>query len=234
MKAIFKRECAAYFTSPIGYVYLTAFCVFAGYYLFMGVLIQNRNVLTPVFSNMINIVMVLMPLLTMRLMTEDRRSRTDQLLLTAPVTLWGIALGKFFAAAALYALGLSVTLVFGAIISFFSMPNWGMILGNFIALLLLGLSFIAIGQFISATTENQATAAIGSFAAMLALFLLDALPSVLPHPGLSRLVAGLSFLRRYAPIANGILSIPNLLFFLSACAIFLFLTTRVLEKRRWG
>jgi ABC-2 type transport system permease protein len=229
-----RRELAAYFTSPIGYVYLAVFWFFAAFYLFTGVLVNNSSVLTPVFQVMINIVMVLMPLLTMRLMSEDRRHRTDQALLTAPVSLGAIVMGKFFAAALVYMAGISITLVFALVLSAFAPINWAMIWGNYIALLLLGASFISVGQFISSLTENQAIAAIGSFASMLGLFLLDAIPSLIPIPAIQAIVGGISFIKRYTPITSGILGPANLFFFISVCAVFLFLTARVLEKRRWS
>jgi ABC-2 type transport system permease protein len=229
-----RRELAAYFYSPIGYVYLAVFYFFSGYFFFSAVLINNSSVLTPVFSVLINVVMTLMPLLTMRLMTEDRRHRTDQALLTAPVSLIAIVAGKFCAAALVYTAGISITLVYALVINLFAHVNWAMIWGNYIALLLLGLTLISIGQFISSLTENQVIAAIGSFAAMLGLFLLDALPQIIPNRFLTAFIAQISFIRRYRPITSGILGLSNLFFFISVCGLFLFLSTRVLEKRRWG
>ncbi|MDR2808199.1 MAG: ABC transporter permease subunit [Spirochaetaceae bacterium] len=234
MFALMKRELSAYFTSPIGYVYLAAFWFFAGYFLFTGVLVNNSTILTPVFQVMINIVMVLMPLLTMRLLSEERRHRTDQALLTAPVELWAIVTGKFLAASLVYLAGISITIVFALVLNSFAPVNWALIWGNYLALALLGLAFIAIGEFISSLTENQVIAAIASFALMLMLFLLDALPSLIPIPWLSVLIGGISFIKRYTPITQGILAPANLFFFSSVCLLFLFLTTRVLEKRRWS
>ncbi|GMO63656.1 MAG: hypothetical protein Ta2A_10930 [Treponemataceae bacterium] len=232
MKAILKRELHAYFTSPIGYVYLAVFWFFAGYFLFTGVLINNSSVLTPVFQALLTVVMMLTPLLTMRLLSEERRHRTDQALLTSPVTLAAIVVGKFLAAAAVYTVGVSITLMFALVLNAFAPVNWALTLGNYCALLLLGLSFIAIGEFISSLTENQAIAAIASIAAMLSLFLLDALPSLINNARLAAVLRSISFVKRYTPITNGILSMSNLLFFVSAIALFLFLTVRVLEKRR--
>ncbi|GHT64664.1 ABC transporter permease [Spirochaetia bacterium] len=234
MAAIIRRELAAYFASPIGYVYLGVFYFFSGYFFFGGVLLSNSTVMTPVFQTLITIVMFLTPVLTMRLMSEDRRHKTDQALLTAPITLGAIAGGKFLAAALVYTAGISVTLAYALVLSFFGSVNWAMVWGSYIGILLLGFAFISIGQFISSLTENQAIAAIGSFAAVLACFLLDALQSIVPYPWLATALRGISFTRRYTPITNGILGISNLFFFISVCGIFLFLTTRSLEKRRWS
>jgi ABC-2 type transport system permease protein len=178
--------------------------------------------------------MILTPLLTMRLMSEDKRHKTDQVLLSAPVSLTAITLGKFLSAALVYTAGISVTLVFAVVFSAFVRVQWALIWGNYIALLLMGCSFISIGQCISSLTENQAIAAIGGFAAMFAVFLLDAIPSIIPHPLAQKIIEGVSFTKRYSPITMGILDLANLFFFISVCAVFLFLTTRVLEKRRWA
>jgi ABC-2 type transport system permease protein len=246
MIAIVKRELGAYFSSPVGYVYLGVFYLLTGYFFFAGVLFANSSVMTPVFQVMINIVMFLTPVLTMRLMSEDRRHRTDQVLLTAPVSLGVIAGGKFLAAAVVYAAGVSMTLVYSVVVEVLArvnqvmvwgnsyVVNWATVWGSYIGILLLGFAFIAIGQFISSLTENQAIAAIGCFTVVLAIFLMDALIDIVPNPLVRTILQGISFMRRYTPITNGILGIANLVFFASVCGIFLFLTTRVLEKRRWS
>jgi ABC-2 type transport system permease protein len=234
MRAIIRRELSAYFTSPIGYVYLGLMYFLSGYFLFTGVLVENRADLSPVFSALLMVVMFLTPILTMRLMAEDRRLRTDQALLTAPVSLGAIVGGKFFAAALVYTAGISITLVYALVINFLAPVNWAIVWGNYIALLLLGFAFISMGQFISSLTENQATAAIGGFALILGLLLLDAIPSMLPNPRVAAVLAALSLTRRFTPITSGILEIANLMFFLSVCGVFLFLSARVLEKRRWS
>jgi ABC-2 type transport system permease protein len=234
MGAIIRRELSAYFTSPIGFVYLGAMYFLSGFFLLTGPLLSNSADMRPVFSALLLVVMFLTPVLTMRLMTEDRRHRTDQALLTAPVSLGAIVTGKFLSAAIVYAAGISVTLLFALVLNFFAGMNWANVWGNYIAMLLMGFAFIAIGQFISSLTENQAIAAIGAFAVMLGILLLDAIPSIIPNQRLAALMGELSFIRRYTPITNGVLSLSNLFFFVSVCGIFLFLTARVLEKRRWS
>jgi ABC-2 type transport system permease protein len=234
MIAILKRELGAYFSSPIGYVYLGVFYLLTGYFFFAGVLFAQSSIMTPVFQVMINIVMFLTPVLTMRLMSEDLRNRTDQALLTAPVSLGAIVGGKFLAAAAVYTAGVSISMVDSIVVEGLAQVNWAMVWGSYIGILLLGFAFIAIGQFISSLTENQAIAAIGCFVVVLAIFLMDALIDIVPNVVLRTILQGISFMSRYTPITNGILGISNLVFFLSVCGIFLFLTTRVLEKRRWS
>jgi ABC-2 type transport system permease protein len=234
MSAIIRRELSAYFISPVGFVYLGAVYFLSGFFLLTGTLLSNSADLRPVFSSLLLVVMFLTPVLTMRLMSEDKRHRTDQALLTAPVSLGAIVTGKFLAAVIVFAAGVSITLVYAVVLSFFARMNWAIVWGNYIALLLLGFSFISIGQFISALTESQAIAAIGGFAVMLGILLLDAIPSIIPNPRLAAVMQELSFIKRYTPITSGILSMSNLFFFISVCGIFLFLSARVLEKRRWS
>lgn len=234
MSAIFKREFGAYFQSPIGYVFLTVFYAFSGYYFFATSLAADLADITGVFYNLFTIIMFLIPILTMRLFSEDKRHKTDQLLLTAPLNLTPLALGKYLAALLVYLMGLAVTLVFGLIVSFFASPNWVLLLGNFVATLLFGMAIIAIGMFISSTTENQVIAAIVTFAVVIFLILVDTLSSLVSAPWLIAVVQGLSFLRRYSNFSTGIFELPSLVFFLSISALFVFLTVRALERRRWG
>jgi len=234
MSAIIKRELYAYFSSPVGFIYIGVVYFLSGIFLVMGAIGSGSADLRPVFSSLLTVIMFLTPILTMRLMSEDRRRRTDQLLLTSPVALGAIIFGKFIAAGIVYILAISVTLIYAAVLSFFASIDWAIILGNYIALVLAGFAFISIGQFISSLTESQVVAAIGTFAAILGILFLDALPLIIPDPLLASIIKELSFTMRFTPITSGILSISNLFFFISILAIFLFLTTRVLEKRRWS
>lgn len=234
MTAILRRELSSYFASPIGYIYLSVFYIFAGFYFFAASLMQNSTDISPVFNSMFTIVLFLIPILTMRLLSEDKKYRTDQALLTAPISLTGLVLGKFLAAVMVFLLGLAVTLVYAVIVAVFAPPNWALIFGNFTALLLLGMALISIGMFISALTENQVIAATGGFAAGLTLIIIDSMGSIITNPVLQKFIKGISFFTRYSNFTVGIYDFSNVVFFLSVCVIFVFLTVRVLEKRRWS
>ena len=233
MFAILKRELSAYFASPIGYIYLAVFYVFSGYF-FFGVLYSNTTSLSNVFNGMFTIIMLLIPILTMRLLSEDRKNKTDQALLTAPINLISLVMGKFLSALIVYALGVAITLVYAIIIATFARPDWMVICGNIVGMLLLGAALIAIGMFISALTENQVIAAVGGFAAGFSLILVDSLSTLVTIDWLSSFISGLSFMVRYDEFTSGILDISNVLFFVSGCAVFIFFTVRVFEKRRWS
>lgn len=171
MGAIIKREMSSYFSSPIGYIYLAVFYLFAGFFFYMTTLQAGSTDLRGVFINLFSVLMFLIPILTMRLISEDKRQKTDQALLTAPLTLGGLVFGKFIAAFIIFAMGVAVTLVFAVVVSFFAQPDWAVVLSNMLGLLLLGGALISIGLFISSLTENQVIAAIGSFAALMFLSL---------------------------------------------------------------
>lgn len=235
MLAILKRELSSYFTSPIGYVFLAVFYFFSGMF-FYSVLYSNSTDITYVFSGLFTVLLFVLPLLTMRLLSEEKKQKTDQLLLTSPVTLTGLVLGKFLAALCMYAIALAVTVVYALILAGFASPEWMVVIGNIFGSLLLGAALISIGLFISSLTENQMVAAVGSFAVMMFILMMDSFVSILPTSlsFIGTILTSLSFMTRYNELVTGILNIGTVLFFVSVAVVFNFLTVRVLEKRRWG
>ena len=234
MFAIFKRELKAYFTSPLGYVFLAIFYAFSGLFFYIFSLSVGSTDISSVFLMMFIVLMVFVPLLTMRLLSEDKKQKTDQLILTAPVSLLSIVMGKFLAAYAIFAIGAAVMPVYGFVMSTFATVSWLPIWGNTVGLLLLGGIFVSIGLFISSLTENQMIAAIGGFFINLMILLMNTLKSALPNGFLQDVLSSISVYSRYSEITNGIFSLSSLIFFVSVIFIFLFLTVRVLEKRRWA
>lgn len=234
MFAIFKRELKAYFTSPLGYVFLAIFYAFSGLFFYIFSLSVGSTDISSVFLMMFIVLMVFVPLLTMRLLSEDKKQKTDQLILTAPVSLLSIVMGKFLAAYAIFAIGVAVMPVYGFVMSTFATVSWLPIWGNTVGLLLLGGIFVSIGLFISSLTENQMIAAIGGFFINLMILLMNTLKSALPNGFLEDVLSSISVYSRYSEITSGIFSLSSLIFFVSVIFIFLFLTVRVLEKRRWA
>ncbi len=234
MTAILKRELASYFKAPIGYVFLAAAFLFSGFFFWSFSLSVGSTDISNVFLGMFYVYMIFVPLLTMRLMAEDNRQKTDQLLLTAPVSLFGLVFGKFLSAYIIFLFGDVVLLLYGVVLSVFAPVNWVMIFGNFAALALIGAVFVSAGLFVSTLTESQMIAAIGSFALNLVLVLITSIASVIPVKLISDILLSLSIFDRYYEFTTGIFSLGNVLFFVSVTVIFLFLTVRVLEKRRWA
>ncbi len=234
MFAILKRELGAYFISPIGYVFLAVFYFFSGLYLFLGTLSYNSSSLTGVFNSLFTVSMFIVPILTMKLLSEDKKLKTDQSLLTAPVSLYGLVSAKFVAALVVFAIGLSITIIYAFVLSVFVAMEWSVIIGNIVGLLVLGAALISIGLFISSLTESQVIAAVGGFAIMMFLMLLDGLASSFNNAIVTEFVKYISFYNRYKSFTIGNFNISDLLFFISIAVVFNFLTARVLDKRRWS
>ncbi len=234
MKAIFSREVSSYFNSLIGYIFLTAFFAASGVLFSITSLTYGSTDMTQMYSMLFFVLLVLIPILTMRTLAEDKRQKTDQCLLTAPIGLTALVLGKFFAAFLIYAIGVCMTLVYAIVISFFGVVAWLEVLGTVVGLLLVGAAFIAVGILISSLTENQVIAAVGGFACMLALYLISSIASIIPVEWIADIITKLSFSSRYYDFTYGIFDFSNVLFFISATVIFIFLTIRVLERRRWS
>ncbi len=232
MPAVLKRELSAYFKAPIGYVFMAASFLFSGFFFYMFSLSMGSTDVSGVFQGMFYVYMIFVPILTMRLMAEDNRQKTDQLLLTAPVSLFGLVFGKFLAAYIMFLMGDVIMLIYGVVMSFFAQVNWAMILGNFVALALAGGIFVSAGLFVSSLTESQMIAAIGSFALNLTLMLITTVAQVIPVKFISDIIYSISIFDRYYEFTEGIFSLSNAFFFLSVIVIFMFLTVRVLEKRR--
>ena len=136
MKAIFRRELLAYFTSPLGYVFLSVFYIFAGIFLYFTSLSTGVADLSNTFYFLFIILILLTPILTMRILSEEKKQKTDQLLLSSPITLTGLVMGKFLAAFLVYALGVVITLVYAVVLSIFATLQWSVIIGNIVGLLL--------------------------------------------------------------------------------------------------
>ena len=234
MAAILKRELNAYFSSAIGYIFLAVFYAFAGFYFFLSNVLSNTTDMRSFFSSMFSVIMFLIPILTMRLMSEDKKLRTDQALLTAPVGLYSIVLGKYLSAVIMYLVAMAITVVYAVVLAAFAPIDLSLFVGNLLGAVFLGLALIAIGVFISSLTESQVIAAVASFAVMMGLMLIDTLSSVMPTQFLQDLVYGLSFYTRYANFTLGLLNIADVIFFLSVSGLFIFFTVRVMEKKRWS
>ncbi len=235
MGAVFRREFKSFFTNPIGYVVLAVlFCV-SGYFFYIYNMYSGSANLTGVFGGLYTISLLTLPFLTMRLFSEEKRQKTDQALLTAPTGLTGIVLGKFFAAMLLFIVAVSITLVYAVIIAFQVTPDWLVLIGNYVGLLLLGGLIISIGVFISSLTESQIIAAIGTLAVSLLLMSVDVLSMIFSSISwITKVTDFLSISSRYGDFTSGLIQYDNILFFLSLQALFIFLTVRVLDSKRWN
>ena len=236
MLAIFKREMRAYFTSPVGYMFCSIFFAVSAF-LFMLYNVQaGENAYYPnYFVILLYLFIIIIPLLTMKLISEERKMRTDQLITTAPVTLAGIVFGKYLAALTMFGGSFIVTsIIYYIPLAMYGTPNTARYIGCVIGVFLVGSAFISIGIFISSLTENQFISALGTIGAIIFLLLVSALNSYINNAAIRNFLSGLSVTNRYSYFASGIFSYDSLIYFVSLSAVFLFLTICVFEKRRWS
>lgn len=233
MTAIFKRELKSYFSTPIGYIVVAAFYFFLGLY-FSLIFSYGSPYLETVVLAMSTIVIFVMPILTMRLMSEDRRQKVDQALLTAPVSLTSIVMGKFFAAMAVFAIGFAPTIIFEIIVVSYVSVNIMGFLYSLLGIMLLGGTLIAIGMFISSLTESTVISAIISFIVNILVLYLTSFASMINVEWIANIVDRLAFITVFENFGENIFSIADVVYFLSIIAVFLFLCVRSLEKKRWA
>jgi len=234
MLAIYKRDLRAYFSSPLGYVFIASFLIVTNLVFLLTNLLTGRNDLGTVYTVILYILMVIVPILTMRTFSEDYKQRTDQLLLTAPVKASGIVMGKFLAAYTVYFIALVVTIIYVIIVAAVGDVNMASIVGNYIALLGVATVYIAIGCFISSLTENQLVSAIATLGVFAAIFILDMAYDLVNVDWIKTILYWVSIFRRYNTFYLGVFSIADFFYYLSISAVFVFLTVRVLEKKRWS
>ena len=234
MSAILKRELNAYFSSATAYVVMAVFFFFSGLFFNYYCISANSSSLSYVFGNMFYIVLFLIPIITMKTFAEEKKQKSDQALLTAPTSLTEIVLGKFMGAFILYFICCCIFLVYALVISFFPTPEWSVIICTFIGMLLLGAALIAINVFISVLTESMVIAAVIGMGAGLVISMTNYLVSLIPVEWIKNIINKINFLSYYENFTYGILSIVDVVFFLSVTALFLFFTVRVLDKRRWS
>lgn len=248
---IFKKELRLYFTSPVAWVVLTIFLLIGGYFFYsifafftlasmqsamnpaMGRdLNVTDSVMRPLFSNISVILLLLMPLVTMRLFAEERRSGTIELLLTYPVRDGAVLAGKYLAALALYAIMIGLTVVYPGIVVYFARLEWGPVLTGYLGLLLMGAAFIAVGIFASSLTENQIVAAIITFGVLLIFWILG-WSADYAGGTTGRVLQFLSINEHNESFSRGVLDTKDVLYYVNFIALGLFLTLRSLEARRW-
>ncbi|MBP0964021.1 MAG: ABC transporter permease [Oscillospiraceae bacterium] len=235
MGAIFRREMKAYFTSPIAYIFIAVFYVYTGYFFVMGNIYSGTTEMSNLFATVFTIMMFLLPLLTMRLFSEEKKQKTEQALLTAPVNLFEIVFGKYLAAMVVFLISMGIYIIY-ALVLYGMAGNLSIatFFGNMLGLLLLGMAFISAGIFASVLTENQIVSAIVGFIFNMLMYMIDVIAASVTVAPIKSVLQSLSFYTRYYEFTTGIINIGSVIFFLSVAFIFNFLTVRVLEKRRWG
>ena len=235
MLAIYKREFKSYFITTMGFVFLTIFLfVFGTVFVFNNINSNSADMQSYYSSISPLYIIVFTVILTMRLFTEEKKNRTEVLLLTSPVSAVGIVLGKYLAAFSVYAIGVLSTLIYTIFIMCFTKVAISTVIGGIISLLLYGALFIAIGTFISSLTDSQVVSAIATFCVLFFLYLAETFVEYIPSTIITNVLYWLSINAKYTQMSSGVLTIGNLVYFLSLTALFLFLNIRVIEKKRWA
>ena len=252
---IYMRELRSYFVSPIAYVVIALFLAISGifFYLLLQSFIQmsfrmmmqaqqfrmqvppmniNQMVIRSLFLNMSIITLFMVPMITMKLFSEEKRSGTIELLFTSPITNWEIVIGKFFAAFTVYAAMISGTVSYVSVLFIYGNPELMPVLSGYIGLMLMGAMTVAIGGLISALTENQIIAAVGCFGTMMILWFIGFASSFV-GPELGALIKYLSVMEHFTDFAKGVIDSSNMVFYLTIAFFSLFLTYQAVESSKW-
>ena len=234
MGAIYKKEMKAYFTTPVGYIFIAAMLLLTAVaFSFTTLQVQSWQT-SQYFTLTLFVFIVLVPVLTMKSFSEERRTRTEQMLLTSPVSLTSMVMAKYFAAMTMMAGVIVLTGVYYLPLYEYADPETAILLGDMIALLLVGSAFVALGLFISSLTENQMVSCVITIVIIL-LFLVASFANSYINSSVIRTVLNwISVFSRFGNFTNGIFDFAATLYYLSITAVGIFLTVRVYEKRRWG
>ena len=248
--AIADKELRSYFASPIAYIIIGLFSLLFGWFFYMYVILFvqqseqmmqmggggaaniNQAMIRPVLLNSAVIILFVMPMITMRTYSEEKRSGTIELLLTSPITDLQIILGKFFGALGLYIAMLFVTMLYMGILFYLGNPEWRPIATGYLGLLLMGSCFISAGLLISSVTKNQIVAGVITFAVFLMLWVINWIGES-SGPTTRALVSYLSITEHFDDFARGILDTKHIIYYLSFITFGLFLTAKSVDSERW-
>ena len=228
--ALLLKEEMAIFTSPIAYVVLTVFLVVMGYTFTLTLFVSHAPSLVHIFFQIYVLLLLTVPIITMRLVAEERRLRTIELLLSAPVSEVAVIFAKYLASLSLVALMLALAGAYAVTLGVLGSPDWGPIWSGYLGLLLLAAALVAVGLFTSSLVNNQVVAALLSLSLFLLLWIIDHFGWLLPDP-FDAFVVNLSLLVHFSPFATGSLFLSDAGYFISAALLFLFLSVRALARR---
>jgi ABC-2 type transport system permease protein len=246
--AIAQKELKSYFSTPIAYIVIGFFALLFGYFFYVMLVIFNQQslqlggeggnvdinqqLIRPLFLNASVILLFVLPLVTMRTYSEEKRSGTIELLLTSPVTDVEIILGKFLGAITLYAAMLAVTVIHVGLLFSYGNPEWKVVVTGYLGLLLMGGCFISVGLLISSLTKNQIVSGMVTFAVFLLLWVIN-WPASFVGPQTQSILNYLSITDHFDDFTKGILDTKHIVYYFSVMAFGLFLTARSVDTERW-
>lgn len=232
MNAIIKKELRVYFKTPIAWVFIAVLmCVSGVFFTLFNLLGANPSV-SVIFASLPLVFVIMIPLLTMRLFSEERALKTDQLLLTSPISVSSIVWGKFVAAVIVLGVAIVLMVIYPVILNMYSDVEWGVVITNNIGFFLLGAALISIGIFISSLTENQFTAGIITIAALLIMFLLSGINISSGYAVIDKIIHYIGILKSFDSFYIGMVNLADTVYYMSIIIIFLMLTVYRIERRR--
>lgn len=229
---IAQKELNTYFASPLAYIVTAVFLLVAGFFFYAIVSGTREASMRIWFSNMAIILFLVAPFLTMRLLAEEQKMGTIELLLTSPVRDWEVVVGKFLGALAFLLFMLGLTLLYPVLLSRIGSPDWGPIASGYLGILLLGAACLAIGIFASSLSANQIVTAFISFAILIILWLLNAVSSA-GSGVVTDVLEYLAISAHYDDFVRGVVDSQHVVYYLAIIVLFIFLATRILETKRW-
>ena len=232
IKYIFLKELRSFFNSPVAYIVIVVFLAILGWFFTSNLFLSNVSSIRVVFEMTPFLLLFFAPAITMRLISEEKKAGTLELLMTKPIREYEIVTGKFLAAWSLYLIALIPTLVYYITVASLGSLDLGAVIGGYLGLILVGAVFIAVSIFGSSITENQVVAFIVSFLIVFILFMIDKVVSYVPAY-LATTFEYMSIDYHFSNIARGVIDSRDVLYYLSAVFFTLFLGTLSLQKRRW-
>jgi ABC-2 type transport system permease protein len=228
--ALLGKELSALFQSPVAFVVIGVFITLMGYSFTLTLFNNKYATLIHIFFQSAGLLLLIVPVITMRLFAEERKAGTLELLLTAPVRESHVVLAKYLACMAVLGVMIGLTGVYAVVLGWLGSPDWGAIYSGYLGLLLLSSTLVAIGLVVSALTANQVIAAIVTIGILFTMWMIDTLASMLPD-ALERILISFSLIARFTPFATGAMYTSDFAFFLSSTLLALFLAMRALARR---
>jgi len=232
MFAVFKREFKAYFRSPIAYVLIGLYILLVSFF-YLGYIYSGVAEFNDMLGNMGLFLVFIIPILTMRTLAEERKNSTEVLLITSPVRLSSIVVGKYLATVCVFLVMTVITFIYHAIMYIFGNPAPAQLVGGSVGYILLGCAFISVGIFASSLTENQVIAAVIGFVSMLSMWIIDYVASLVGGI-IAKILQWFSLFSRYDGFNQGLLGLGPIFYFISFSSVFVFLAVMVIERRRWS
>ncbi len=232
MKSIFKKEMNAYFKSMIGYIFIAVFLCVSAFSFTTGNLLTQSGDIKVFFTTFSTVIMLIVPILTMRIFSEEKKMRTDQLLFSSPITTKDIVLGKFLATMVFFLMGLATTLIFPIVLGIFGTLEVMVAVGNYIGVTLMAAAFISIGLFVSVLTENQISSAVITYVIVIAFWLIDSVAILATSGFLQQLLSFISISRRFTFFTYGVVNLADIIYLSTISGLFLFLAIFVLDMQK--